>query len=87
MREPIAGFSFLSFLASAWFLPLPLAVVPSFSGVPGATATGSGETSGVLASLPGRGHEKSSARPAGAAKVSPRLKTFAAIGSDVVFVE
>src|SRR5262249_52867936 len=42
-------------------------------------------TSGfALASLPGPGHEKLSARPAGAAKVSPRLKPFPAIESDVV---
>src|SRR5262252_5370004 len=56
--------------------------------MPDAAATGSGETSGfVLGSLTERGHEKSSARPAGAAKLSPRLKTFAAIGSGFVCVE
>jgi DNA invertase Pin-like site-specific DNA recombinase len=33
----------------------------------------------VLAPASGRGHEKSSARPTGAAKASPRLKTFASV--------
>ena len=31
---------------------------------------------------PGRGQEKSSARPAGAASGSPRFNTFTAVGSD-----
>jgi hypothetical protein len=83
-RKSMAGFSFASFFASTSFLPSSLTGTPFFVGSD-FSATGWGETSGVaLASLPERGHEKSSARPAGATKAAPRLKTFAAIGSDVV---
>src|SRR5215813_9927900 len=86
-RTDEADFSFASFLALAWFLPLFFVAVSCFSGVSGAAATGSGEISGpTLPLLPGRGHEKSSARPAGVFKVSPRLKTFAAIESEAVRV-
>ena len=84
-RKAAAGFPFASFFASTSFLPSFLTGTPFFAAASDVSATGCGETSLVaFASLPGRGHEKLSARPAGATKAAPRLKTFAAIGSGVV---
>src|SRR6516162_3385036 len=75
------------FIASTSFLPSSLTGTPFFVGASDVSATGWGETSLVaFASLPERGHEKLSARPAGATKAAPRLTTFAAIGSGVVCV-
>src|SRR6516165_7093410 len=83
-RKSMVGFSFASFFASTRFLPSSLAGMPFFVCASDVSANGWGETSLVaLASLPDRGHEKLSARPAGAAKAAPRLKTFAAIGPGV----
>src|SRR5262249_59279266 len=60
------------------------ASVAFFGGEAGLNAAGWGAISGsALAPAPGRGHEKSSARPAGASRASPRPKTFVAGGSGV----
>jgi hypothetical protein len=68
-RKSMAGFSVAPFLASAGFLLSSL--TPVFVGASDFNATGWGETSPVAPALPpGRGHEKSSARPAGARAVS-----------------
>ena len=78
--DSLAGLFLLSLPPSVGFF----ASSPFFGGEAGLNAVGWGaisETSLMLA--PGRGHEKSSARPAGACKTSPRLRTFAATGSGV----
>jgi hypothetical protein len=82
-RDSLPGLFLLSLPTSAGFF----ASSAFFDGAAGLNAVGWGAISGVvLAPALGRGHEKSSARPAGAAKTSPRLKTFVAIESDVICV-
>jgi hypothetical protein len=76
-------------LPGLFLLSLPsadcFASSPFFGCEAGLNAIGWGAISGaVLAPAPERGHEKSSARPACASRASPRLKTFAATGSDVI---
>lgn len=75
-------------LPGLFLLPLPMsagffASSAFFVGAAGLNAVGCCWISGMVLAPAGRGHEKSSPRPAGAAKASPRLKTFAAIWSDV----
>ena len=78
-RDSLPGLFLLSLPTSVGFFGSSVL----FVGATGFNAVGWDSILGVLLAL-GRGHEKSSARPACAAKASPRLKTFAATGSDVV---
>src|SRR5215469_3720723 len=77
-------------LAGLFLLSLPpsddfFGSSPFFGIEAGLNAIGWAAKSGAMpAPASGRGHEKSSARPACASKASPCLKTFAATGSDVI---
>src|SRR5262249_53351872 len=56
---------------------------PFLAGPAGRSAAGSGSTSGgATAAEPGRGQEKSSARPEAAGKGSPRVNARTAVGSE-----
>src|SRR5215469_4398577 len=73
--DSLAGLFLLSLPPSGEFF----ASSPFFGTKAGLKANGWGATP---APASGRGHEKSSARPACASKVSPWVKTFSATGSD-----
>src|SRR5262249_50581918 len=83
-RDGLAG---LASLADLFFASFPVSA-PGFCDSPGffdggtgVKEAGFGATSGA-ALADGRGQEDSSARPFGAATGSPRLRTFAAVGSE-----